>query len=95
MDDEWTPDTFPELEPEDPDLSGQYWLTRSADSAGVLADKVDVWLTRPTLVRDSDGSTRWETEEGSHWAKWTVDECRAKVTSHAYPQTYLEVIVVG
>lgn len=63
-----------------PDVS--YWLTRASE-AGVLLNRIDIWLLRPERVRLPDGDVHWlaldDQGESVHTGHWTVDEARKQV----------------
>lgn len=61
-----------------------YWLTRDTVE-GALADRVEVWLARPTRLRFLDGDTMWIApldavdREATYWGEWSLDQARSVV----------------
>lgn len=80
------------------EMKGPYWLTRNM-TMGVLAEKVEVWLSRPELRKFEDGDVMWLPNlktvdtETSYFAEWTVEKCLKEC--YVYPATERECIKIG
>ncbi len=76
---------------------GSYYLSRDMDAAGNLSKDVDVWLQRPEMIRLPGGGTCWlgpdDTGLQYRYATWTIAHCLLE--ARVYPETFLELILVG
>ncbi len=74
-----------------------YYLSRDMNAAGVLSPDVDVWTQRPEMVRLPGGGTCWLGPDNTglqyQHATWTIAHCLLE--ARVYPETYLELVLVG
>lgn len=81
----------------EPQADATYWMTRNARADGALADKVDVWTSRPERKRLPSGEVVWlglgPIGLEDHHCMWTPGE--AFYWARVYPETSLECIRVG